>query len=257
MWLILAGSNVTQVTNQFPASLQARLGQVLQGIHFLQRTPKILNRIFGQGLGTVRHGLRCRCRSRSRSRSRSWGWSRGRRRCRSRVSGTGTQQQNSKRYRPNRDKPKPHTLQHMLFPCLNWGEICLAIQHGIRQGNRGRAPQTMREVLVEQESHSEGGNDTNRRSRSAAKDRQALMSSRVRSVKSDSISSPDMPEARYSRTSYTVVRMPRMQGFPPAFTRLDGDYLGVILRHHLHPGMLRTVYHMVRVGPCLSLERPL
>ena len=57
-------------------------------------------------------------------------------------------------------------------------------------------------------------------SRSAANERHARISSRFRSEKSARISSSDMPDARYSRTSYTVMRRPRMHGFPP---RLPGS----------------------------------
>jgi len=74
--------------------------------------------------------------------------------------------------------------------------------------------ETGREVLVEEQPHA-GGTETNLRSRSAAKARQARMSSRVKSGKSRRISSSLIPDARYSRTSLTVIRRPRMQGFPP------------------------------------------
>jgi hypothetical protein len=65
---------------------------------------------------------------------------------------------------------------------------------------------------------SRGGIDTSFRSRSAAKARQARISSRVRPRKSLRISSSLIPEARYSKTSYTVMRSPRMQGLPPHFS---------------------------------------
>src|SRR5712691_362596 len=78
---------------------------------------------------------------------------------------------------------------------------------------------TGREILVEEQPHA-GGTDTNLRSRSAAKARQARMSSRVRSGKSRRISSSLIPDARYSKTSVTVIRRPRMQGLPP---RLPGS----------------------------------
>src|SRR5437870_2305968 len=55
------------------------------------------------------------------------------------------------------------------------------------------------QVLIEQELHAAGVKSL--RSRSAAKARQALMSSRVSSEKSARISSSVMPEARYSSTS--------------------------------------------------------
>lgn len=60
--------------------------------------------------------------------------------------------------------------------------------------------ESMREVLIEEQFH-EGGRDTSFRSRSAAKARHARMSSRVRSGKSERMSSSLMPDARYSRTS--------------------------------------------------------
>ena len=44
------------------------------------------------------------------------------------------------------------------------------------------------------------------------------------------MSSADMPEARYSNTSYTVIRIPRMQGSPP-LSRFDGDAIPVVHRH--------------------------
>src|SRR5438128_10143291 len=78
---------------------------------------------------------------------------------------------------------------------------------------------TGREILVEEQPHA-GGTDTNLRSRSAAKARQARRSSRVRSGKSRRISSSLIPDARYSKTSVTVIRRPRMQGLPP---RLPGS----------------------------------
>src|SRR5260370_26463096 len=56
--------------------------------------------------------------------------------------------------------------------------------------------------------------------RSAAYSRQARMSSAVKSGKSARISSGDMPPARYSRTSCTVMRSPRMHGCP---LRLSGS----------------------------------
>lgn len=79
--------------------------------------------------------------------------------------------------------------------------------------------ESIRQVVIEEQLH-EGGRDTSFRSRSAAKARQARMSSRVRSGKSFRMFSSLMPEARYSSTSYTVMRNPRMQGLPP---RLPGS----------------------------------
>jgi len=82
-----------------------------------------------------------------------------------------------------------------------------------------RVEQTMREILIEEQFH-RAGSETSLRSRSAANSRQARISSRVRSGKSLRMSASLMPEARYSRTSYTVMRSPRIQGFPP---RLPGS----------------------------------
>lgn len=79
--------------------------------------------------------------------------------------------------------------------------------------------QPMRQVLIEEQFHC-AGNETSLRSRSAANSRQARISSRVRSGKSLRMSASLMPEARYSNTSYTVMRRPRMQGLPP---RLAGS----------------------------------
>src|SRR5574341_2018251 len=67
-------------------------------------------------------------------------------------------------------------------------------------GIRKRPYQPGRQVVVEEQFHA-GGTERSLRSRSAANARQARISSRVRSGKSARISSSDMPEARYSRTS--------------------------------------------------------
>src|SRR5260221_8396646 len=75
-----------------------------------------------------------------------------------------------------------------------------------------------REVLIEEQLQA-AGTDNRRRSRSAANARQARMSSEVRSGKSASICASDMPDARYSSTSYTVMRSPRMHGLPPLVHR--------------------------------------
>ena len=53
-----------------------------------------------------------------------------------------------------------------------------------------------------------------RRSRAAANAKEARMSSRLRSGKSPRICSSVMPPARYSSTSYTVIRVPLTQGLP-------------------------------------------
>ncbi|ULA65720.1 MAG: hypothetical protein LZF86_240113 [Nitrospira sp.] len=78
------------------------------------------------------------------------------------------------------------------------------------------ADEPVRKVLIEEQLH-RGGRETSFRSRSAANSRQARISSCVRSGKSRRISSSLMPEARYSNTSYTVIRNPLMQGLPPRF----------------------------------------
>ncbi len=67
------------------------------------------------------------------------------------------------------------------------------------------------QVLVEEEFHAAGGM-ASRRSRAAANARQARMSSRVRLGKSARIWSSVIPPAKYSRTSYTVIRVPRTHG---------------------------------------------
>ncbi len=69
------------------------------------------------------------------------------------------------------------------------------------------------QILVEEQLHAAGGT-ASRRSRAAANARQARMSSRVRLGKSARIWSSAIPPAKYSRTSYTVIRVPRTQGLP-------------------------------------------
>ena len=59
---------------------------------------------------------------------------------------------------------------------------------------------TRRKIVVKQKLHAAGRVVASLRSRSAANFRHARMSSRVRSGKSLRISSPLMPEARYSST---------------------------------------------------------
>src|SRR5882672_7843352 len=68
------------------------------------------------------------------------------------------------------------------------------------------------QVLVEEQLHAT--ELARRRSRAAANARAARMSSRARSGKSLRISSSVIPPARYSSTSYTVMRVPLMHGFP-------------------------------------------
>src|SRR5712664_2659439 len=90
----------------------------------------------------------------------------------------------------------------------------LADMRRVRMEVADEGEETGREVLVEEQLHA-GGTETNLRSRSAAKARQARMSSRIKSGKSRRISSSLIPDARYSKTSVTVIRRPRMQGLPP------------------------------------------
>lgn len=68
-----------------------------------------------------------------------------------------------------------------------------------------------RQVLVEQQPHA---GVANRRSRSAAKANAARTWASVSSGKSATMSAVDMPAARYSRTSYTVIRVPTKHGLP-------------------------------------------
>ncbi len=75
----------------------------------------------------------------------------------------------------------------------------------LRRGGAGidvrqRGDEPPRDVLVEQQPHAAGSSNS-RRSRSAANERQARMSSAVSSGKSRTISSWDIPAARYSSTS--------------------------------------------------------
>lgn len=85
-----------------------------------------------------------------------------------------------------------------------------------RVGVRVRKPkgQMGRQVLIKEKFHP-GGILVSFRARSAANTRQARISSLVGSGKSLRISASVIPEARYSRISYTVIRNPRMQGLPP------------------------------------------
>lgn len=90
---------------------------------------------------------------------------------------------------------------------------------GVGVGIGQETDQLERQVLVE-EKPQRSGTVISLRSRSAAKARQARMSSWVSSGKSERISSSLMPPARYSSTSWTVMRMPRMVSLPP---RLPGS----------------------------------
>ena len=78
---------------------------------------------------------------------------------------------------------------------------------------RKRGHEVRGDVLVGMELHP-GGIETSLRSRAAANASTARMSSGSRSRRSDRISVSVIPEARYSSTSYTVIRSPRMHGFP-------------------------------------------
>ena len=69
------------------------------------------------------------------------------------------------------------------------------------------------EVLVKQQLHA-ARELARRRSLAAANARQARMSSRLRLGKSVRIWSSVMPPAKYSRMSYTVIRVPLMHGLP-------------------------------------------
>ncbi len=68
------------------------------------------------------------------------------------------------------------------------------------------------QILVEKEFHA--AELDRRRSRDAANAKHALISSRVISGKSEIILSSSIPPAIYSRTSYTVMRVPLIHGFP-------------------------------------------
>ena len=81
---------------------------------------------------------------------------------------------------------------------------------GVRESTIEPLNESLGEVLIEEQSHA----TTSLRSRSAAKARQARISAHVNSGKSRSIASSVMPEARYSKTSVTVILIPRMQGLP-------------------------------------------
>ena len=85
---------------------------------------------------------------------------------------------------------------------------------GARKDVRQRSDETRGQVRVEEELYP-GGIETSLRSRSAANASTARMSSRSRPGKSARISASVIPDAKYSRTSYTVIRSPRMHGFPP------------------------------------------
>ena len=90
---------------------------------------------------------------------------------------------------------------------------------GIRILSLQSPDESIGKVVIEQQLHC-GRIDTSLRSLSAAKAKQARMSSWVKSGKSVRIASSLMPEARYSSTSETVMRRLRMHGLPP---RLAGS----------------------------------
>ena len=81
-----------------------------------------------------------------------------------------------------------------------------------REVVRERLSESVADVFIEEQLHAT--ELANRRSRAAAKARQARMSSRVRSGKSVRTWSSVMPAARYSNTSYTVILVPLTQGLP-------------------------------------------
>lgn len=94
------------------------------------------------------------------------------------------------------------------------------ISHVATPGKTGQKniDEAKRQVLVDERLHAT--DPRSRRSRSAANTQQARMSSLVSSGKSARMSASVMPEARYSSTSETVIRSPRMHGFP---LRLPGS----------------------------------
>ena len=84
---------------------------------------------------------------------------------------------------------------------------------GAWKNGRQVCGETRTEVFVKQQLHA-ARELARRRSLAAANIRQARMSSRVRLGKSARIWSSLIPPAKYSRTSYTVTRVPLMQGLP-------------------------------------------
>jgi hypothetical protein len=81
----------------------------------------------------------------------------------------------------------------------------------IREGGQQQRHEALADVLVQQKLHAA---EANRRSRSAAKASTARRSSCVKLGKSSRISASVIPPARYSRMSYTVMRVPAMHGLP-------------------------------------------
>ncbi len=90
-----------------------------------------------------------------------------------------------------------------------------SIEHELR---KAVADKSRRKIFIQQQLHATKISDF--RSRSAANAKQARMSSSVRYGKSRRISVCVIPDARYPSTSPTVIRRPRMQGFP---LRLPGS----------------------------------
>jgi hypothetical protein len=84
-----------------------------------------------------------------------------------------------------------------------------------RKARQQDLDKSKRQILVKQNLHAT--DPRSRRSRSAAKAKQARMSSTVSSGKSARISASVIPDARYSSTSETVIRSPRIHGFPLRF----------------------------------------
>ena len=94
-------------------------------------------------------------------------------------------------------------------------QVLVANMARVRKISKKIRGQSVRQILIEKELHATATESFF--SRSAANARQALMSSLVRSGKSWRISDSVIPDARYSRTSETVIRKPRIQGFPLRF----------------------------------------
>ncbi len=94
------------------------------------------------------------------------------------------------------------------------------------------------------------------RSRSAANARQARISSCVSSGKSRSISCGVIPPARYSRTSCTVILIPRMHGLP---LRLPGSIVMIFVEstsYRLSPNVrkVNSVQSVFRAGRELTAD---
>lgn len=88
-----------------------------------------------------------------------------------------------------------------------------AIMSAVGEVRREQFQKSRAEIFVEKQLHPAVG-AASLRSRAAANSRAARTSSRDRDGKSRRMSSSDIPPARYSRMSYTVMRVPLMQGLP-------------------------------------------